>query len=149
MSSAPEQSEIDSGRVRSLFSLAEVCQQHLAEATRKNCPSRRYGIILEETRLEVHKQLGSRACSVPNSPENTRVSFIRSQEPALEQRPAEQVDLNSPIFNPQPMSFDGDFRPSGFVDEPFGMSDAGFLENLESSMWWTQLDTWVSDQRSF
>jgi hypothetical protein len=45
------------------------------------------------------------------------------------------------------MSFDGDFRPSGFVDEPFGMSDAGFLENLESSMWWTQLDTWVSDRR--
>ncbi|KAJ0419446.1 hypothetical protein BJY00DRAFT_302185 [Aspergillus carlsbadensis] len=143
MSSAPEPSEIDSGRVRSLFSLAEICQQHLAEATRKNCPSRRYGIILEETRLEVHKQLGSRACSIPNSPKNTRVSFIRCQEPVLEQRPAEHVDLNTPIFDSQPMSFDGDFRPSGFVDEPFGMSDAGFLENLESSMWWTQLDTWM------
>ncbi|KAL2814499.1 hypothetical protein BJX63DRAFT_420833 [Aspergillus granulosus] len=142
MSSASESAEIDSVRVRSLFSLAELCQQHLAEATRKNCPSRRYGIILEETRLEVHKQLGSLACSIQHSPQNARLSFVRNQESVLEQRPTDQVDSNAAIFDSQSLNFEGGFRPSGFVDEPFGMSDTGFLDNLEGSMWWTQLDTW-------
>ncbi|EON62512.1 hypothetical protein W97_01735 [Coniosporium apollinis CBS 100218] len=40
-----------------ILNLAETCQQHLAEATRTNAPSLRYAIILEELRLEVHRQL--------------------------------------------------------------------------------------------
>lgn len=55
---SPHSSE-DPNHLQYIFSLAEACQQHLAEATRKNCPSRRYSIILEELRREVHRQIGS------------------------------------------------------------------------------------------
>ncbi|KAL4810893.1 hypothetical protein BDV18DRAFT_149974 [Aspergillus unguis] len=136
--------ELDTNRVRSLFSLAEVCQQHLAEATRKNCPSRRYGIILEETRVEVHRQLGSQFQSSEASLANG-LEQSRDQE-GIEQRPADSNDAsNGPSFNPNPMNYDGAFQPSAYVDESFDMGDLGFLDNLEGSMWWTQLDTWVTN----
>ncbi|KAL3478125.1 hypothetical protein BJX99DRAFT_245792 [Aspergillus californicus] len=146
LSSSVEPAELDKNRVRSLFSLAELCQQHLAEATRKNCPSRRYGIILEETRREVHKQLGSQfsECSIPNVPENLRDTFIRNQDSLIEQRVVGSTDLNDTLpFNPGSICYDGGFQPSGYVDEPFGLGDVSFLDNLDGSIWWTQLDTWV------
>ena len=40
------------GEDSSLFDLAERCQNHLAQATAADSPSRRYSIILEELRLE-------------------------------------------------------------------------------------------------
>ncbi|KAL4982884.1 hypothetical protein BDW68DRAFT_191781 [Aspergillus falconensis] len=147
LSSTLEPAELDDNRVRSLFSLAEVCQQHLAEATRKNCPSRRYGIILEETRLEVHKQLGSQFTEdfLTNIQEQSRDMFVRDRDAIFEQRPADPTDTNNAVpFNPNPISYDGNLPPSAFVDEPFDMGDVGFLDNLEGSIWWTQLDTWVS-----
>lgn len=39
----------------SLFDLAERCQNHLAQATAADSPSRRYSIILEELRLEARQ----------------------------------------------------------------------------------------------
>ena len=139
-----EPAELDTNRVRSLFSLAEVCQQHLAEATRKNCPSRRYGIILEETRLEVHKQLGTELTegSLANNPEQSRDMPIQDRSAVVEQRPVDLTDTNNavPINS---ISYDGSFPSSAFVDGPLEMGDVGFLDNLEGSIWWTQLDTWV------
>ncbi|KAL4997928.1 hypothetical protein BDV10DRAFT_194753 [Aspergillus recurvatus] len=146
LSSTLKPVELDTSRVRSLFSLAEVCQQHLAEATRKNCPSRRYGIILEETRLEVHKQLGSQFTegSLANPQEQARVMSVRDRDAIVEQRPVDPTDTNNAVpFNSNPIIYDGNFPSSAFVDEPFGMDDLGFLDNLEGSIWWTQLDTWV------
>ncbi|KAL4734330.1 hypothetical protein BDV11DRAFT_209474 [Aspergillus similis] len=146
LSSTLEPAELDTNRVRSLFSLAEVCQQHLAEATRKNCPSRRYGIILEETRVEVHKQLGTELIegSLANIPEKSRDTLIQDRGAIVEQRPVDPTDANNVVpFNSNPISYDGDFPSSAFVDEPLDMGDVGFLDNLEGSIWWTQLDTWV------
>ncbi|KAL5334466.1 hypothetical protein BJX70DRAFT_391380 [Aspergillus crustosus] len=143
-SSTSESIDSDNSRVRSLFSLAEQCQQYLAEATRRNCPSRRYGIILEETRLEVHKQLGSQISERPlmNGQDHSREV---SRESIFEQRPVESVDVNAAVpFNAGPIPYEGNFQPSTFADETFDMGDPGFLDNLEGSMWWTQLDTWVS-----
>ncbi|KAL4774428.1 fungal-specific transcription factor domain-containing protein [Aspergillus nidulans var. acristatus] len=144
LSSTLEPAELDTNRVRSLFSLAEVCQQHLAEATRKNCPSRRYGIILEETRVEVHKQLGTELIegSLANKPEQSRDMSIQDRSAVVEQRPVDPTDTNNVVpFNS--ISYDGNFGPSAFVDEPLEMGDVGFLDNFEGSIWWTQLDTWA------
>ncbi|KAL4955552.1 hypothetical protein BDW69DRAFT_193176 [Aspergillus filifer] len=141
--------DLDTNRVRSLFSLAEVCQQHLAEATRKNCPSRRYGIILEETRVEVHKQLGSQftdgSSSLPNISDTSRVETVRDRDrdTLVEQRQVDAADASNVLpFTSNTMGYEG--MPSAFVDESYDMSDFGFLDNLEGSIWWTQLDTWVS-----
>lgn len=60
-------SPADTDKLHALFSLAETCQHHLAEATRRNCPSRRYSIILEELRQEVHRQIGSDSAPSPSS----------------------------------------------------------------------------------
>ncbi|KAL4922880.1 hypothetical protein BDW62DRAFT_207531 [Aspergillus aurantiobrunneus] len=142
-----EPPELDNNRVRSLFSLAELCQQHLAEATRKNCPSRRYGIILEETRVEVHKQLGSQSNegSVGNVPENSRDASVWDRDSIIDQRLVDPAGANNVVpFNSNSIDYDGNFQPSAFVDEPFDMGDVEFLDNLEGSIWWSQLDTWVS-----
>ncbi|KAL4979792.1 hypothetical protein BDW66DRAFT_157227 [Aspergillus desertorum] len=146
LASTLEPTELNIIRVRLLFSLAESCQQHLAEATRKNCPSRRYGIILEETRLEVHKQLGSQFTEGPltNIPEQSRDMSVRDRDTIVEQRPVDPTDSNIVPFNSNPTSYDGDFPSSAFVDEPFDMDDVWFLDNLEGSIWWAQLDTWAS-----
>lgn len=42
----------------SLFELADRCQNHLAQATASDSPSRRYSIILEELRLEARHRGG-------------------------------------------------------------------------------------------
>lgn len=42
----------------SLFELADRCQNHLAQATASDSPSRRYSVILEELRLEARYRSG-------------------------------------------------------------------------------------------
>ncbi|KAJ5125988.1 uncharacterized protein N7443_009029 [Penicillium atrosanguineum] len=128
-------SPTDFDKLHSLFCLAELCQQHLAEATRKNCPSRRYGIILEELRREVHRQIGSDDSST------TKISTWKDEaglsvtpnghesEPVGAQ--AQNVDFMPSILEP------GEFGPIN------PMEDAGVLENLEGSIWWAQLDSWA------
>jgi hypothetical protein len=128
---------------RELFGLAERCQRHLAKATRRNCPSRRYSIILEELRREVHRQINSSGFPRPiNAKEQT------STEPALEcsapevlgQRDVAESDIANypPPFLPElEMS---DLTPSDDIGQ-----DLNFLSNQleEGSVWWTQLDSWV------
>lgn len=140
----------DPSRMQYLFSLAETCQQHLAEATRKNSPSRRYSIILEELRREVHRQIGSPLQPDPYLTLPDAQSNLEYKGTLMGQRPL------APATVSQPMSFDsnpggyapvsGDLQVSGMAQEPLGSGeeDLGFLENLEGPSWFSQLDSWVS-----
>ncbi|KAJ5835545.1 hypothetical protein N7447_001571 [Penicillium robsamsonii] len=125
----------DSDKLRQLFSLAETCQQHLAEATRKNCPSRRYGIILEELRREVHRQIGSNGPAV----ESRAHSSGKNDTFYVSGEGSQNADMKSILFDTQAVDFM--MQPSDL-----GVTtgdDAGFLESLEGSIWWAQLDSWA------
>ncbi|KAJ5155162.1 hypothetical protein N7492_007965 [Penicillium capsulatum] len=135
-------SPVDSNEVQALFALAETCQQHLAEATRRNCPSRRYGIILEELRQEVHRQIGSyeqgHLAWTPALFEHDRP---QPHEPSLIAHGTDRTN----VFEPQ----DLDFAPMAGAlqsSDPGAVNaadDTGLLENLEGSIWWAQLDSWA------
>jgi hypothetical protein len=134
-------SPADMDRMQYLLSLAETCQQHLAEATRKNCPSRRYSIILEELRREVHRQMGSddQSGSLAPTPVVSKPN-LRSQ-----------ILTDVANGDDHPVQFDArslDFASMPAMLQPpeIGINtveDAGLLENLEGSYWWAQLDSWV------
>ncbi|KAJ5917000.1 hypothetical protein N7504_001015 [Penicillium tannophilum] len=134
-------SPADMDRMQYLLALAETCQQHLAEATRKNCPSRRYSIILEELRREVHRQMGS-----------DDLSSLAPTPLVSKSTPGPQV-LSSGATNgvDHPLQFDArslDFASMPAMLQPpeIGINpveDAGLLENLEGSIWWAQLDSWA------
>jgi hypothetical protein len=143
----------DSRRTSYLFTLAETCQQHLAEATRKNCPSRRYGIILEELRREVHRQIGDHPQSgqLINPSDDFPARSSRSQEPDMDQRNFTSAGVNPPITlesnNPMnyPTTMPSELQPSALTEGPFDPNaDYGLLDNLEGSIWWAHLDSWVS-----
>lgn len=129
-------SPVDFDKLHSLFALAETCQQYLSEATRKNCPSRRYGIILEELRREVHRQIGSDDSPTPKVrtwKDEAGQKMVPNEVPQDESVGAQAHDI--------------DFMPSILQPEELGsvdsMNDAGILENLEGSIWWAHLDSWV------
>lgn len=48
---------------RDLLSLADTCQQYLADVTEANAPSMRYSIILEELRDELSRQVSASSYS--------------------------------------------------------------------------------------
>ncbi|KAJ5164128.1 uncharacterized protein N7500_005958 [Penicillium coprophilum] len=124
----------DPDKLRQIFSLAESCQQHLAEATRKNCPSRRYGIILEELRREVHRQIG------PNGlVENGAHSSGENDNSYVSGEVSQNTDVKSVYFDPQMVDFM--MQPSDVMVN--AGDDAGFLESFEGSIWWAQLDSWA------
>lgn len=128
-----------------IFRLAETCQQHLARATRRNCPSRRYSIILEELRLEVHRQIGSNGQPASNirRPDNEASERI----PTEFSNPKEGTGINQPAMASDSMNY-GPFLanlPAATnleANHDIG-DDFNFLESLEGSAWWTQLDSWV------
>lgn len=134
-----------------LFTLAEACHRHLAKATLKNSPSRRYSIILEELRREVHKQMGSplqatSPITIPGeynmikSPQNPSAS-LPNEFGLTNMDTSMSLDPNA-INNLFPS---GNFPASGSIDPALSsMDDIGLLENLEGSVWWAQLDSWVS-----
>ncbi|KAJ5434933.1 hypothetical protein N7491_005528 [Penicillium cf. griseofulvum] len=122
-------------KLRQLFSLAESCQQHLAEATRKNCPSRRYGIILEELRREVHRQIGSNGLSF----ETRAHSYGEKDNFHASGEASQNADVKSVLFDAQAVDF---MMPPADLGVNTG-DDAGFLESLEGSIWWAQLDSWA------
>lgn len=133
-------SPTDTTKMHILFALAETCQQHLAEATRKNSPSRRYSIILEELRREVHRQMGS------NGQSDIQQTLIQPETNSLEQN-ALAPDGNRAVALGDPsVDFEG---ISGLLQPPeFGINafdDVGIFDNLEGSIWWAQLDSWVSE----
>ncbi|CDM34501.1 Zn(2)-C6 fungal-type DNA-binding domain [Penicillium roqueforti FM164] len=123
----------DPDKLRQLFSLAESCQQHLAEATRKNCPSRRYGIILEELRQEVHRQISNGLSVETQAHSGANVTLYVSGEGS------QNTDVKSVLFDTQGVDFM--MQPPDLGTNPG--DDAGFLESLEGSIWWAQLDSWA------
>lgn len=130
----------DVDKLHVLLSLAETCQQHLAEATRKNCPSRRYSIILEELRKEVHRQIGSDDHSTPGQRHDTSE---QNRNQVQQNATPDGVD-RAVSFATQNMDFmPGILQPSEMSASINPMEDVGLLENLEGSIWWAQLDSWV------
>lgn len=128
-------------RMQYLLALAETCQQHLAEATRKNCPSRRYSIILEELRREVHRQMGSDDQSISLAP--TPVVSKSSPRPQVLTGATNGID-HAVQFDARSLDFAS--MPAMLQPPEIGINpaeDAGLLENLEGSIWWAQLDSWV------
>ncbi|KAE8144399.1 hypothetical protein BDV25DRAFT_134707 [Aspergillus avenaceus] len=155
LSSSPETSPgaDDIGHWCSLFDLAEACQQHLAEATRRNCPSRRYGIILEELRLEAREQTGTFLSS--DTPGGLACDAavdanVRSQAPSV-QRNINGVNLMQTVSpTPGPVQYSDSIQPPGADDGSFEFNqNLGFLENLEGLNWWTQLDSSTVPQPTF
>lgn len=139
--SSPGNTE-DTSRSLSLFAVGETCQQHLAEATRKNCPSRRYSIILEELRLEVHRQLGTRL-PPPHARETSGPSDNQMPIVAQETVGLPRTDQTL-LLDPGSLDYADSLQPPGLGGPLFEPSeDPGFLENLDGSIWWTQLDSWV------
>jgi hypothetical protein len=114
---------------RQLLDLAQDCQRRLAEACRKNSPSVRYSILLEELRQEVCSQLNG------SSRHNDSGGQLPRADPSVSYTdPRSQLD----------MAF-----PETIVDFAMGR-DTSFLPQSSSyDNWdmtnWSQLDTWVSD----
>lgn len=132
----------DVDKLHALLSLAEACQQNLAEATRKNCPSRRYSIILEELRKEVHRQIGSDDQSTHAQRRQTHEP--NPSRPQVQQNATPSGIDRTPAFENQNMDFmPGILQPSEMGASINPMEDVGLLENLEGSIWWAQLDSWV------
>jgi hypothetical protein len=139
--------------VQDLFTLAENCQFHLARATQKNCPSRRYSFILEELRLEVHRQLGSPTQPHPDvlrlsdgeARERLAEDSIKPREGETETSQSSTNLTDNMIFEP--------YLGNAAAPNLVGTSDAigndfTFLDSLDGSVWWTQLDSWVSSQNA-
>ncbi|KAE8356500.1 fungal-specific transcription factor domain-containing protein [Aspergillus coremiiformis] len=140
------QSTENKKELRSLFDLAETCQRHLAEASRKNCPSRRYSIILEELRVEARRHAGSYPYreAAGQTPQDVGTTDVQNQD-SMTQRYAH---LAGPQQPPAPTSASAShldtFPPPGPVAESFGLSeDLALLDTLEGLNWWTQLDSWA------
>ncbi|KAF9889249.1 hypothetical protein FE257_007562 [Aspergillus nanangensis] len=148
-SSHPASSEHveEASRLRYLFNLGETCQQHLAEATRRNCPSRRYSIILEELRLEVHRQVGSYLFPEQsgNAPACSLTMLGRNKDFTAEQRSVNQPNTGiGGSFAPSVLNYTVDLQSTDLMDGNVGPDgDFGLLENLDGSIWWTQLDSWA------
>lgn len=135
-------SPADTEKLRSLFVLAEACQQYLAEATRKNCPSRRYSIILAELRKEVHRHIGSdEQVGTGLTPAVFDDGQLLEQRAIAANGVDRTISFESTNLDFQPMA---DGLPStGLGQSLGGVEDGGLLENLEGSIWWAQLDSWV------
>lgn len=136
--------------VQDLFSLAERCQVHLAKATRKNCPSRRYGIILEELRLEVHNQLAATTSTTtikPNLAQTIEADGVQ-QGLQLDRLYQPEANFDRPTMNMSTaldsFSYLGNSTiPDMEAPDLLGDDDFGLLNSLDGSVWWTQLDSWV------
>ncbi|KAG2417348.1 hypothetical protein HFD88_008567 [Aspergillus terreus] len=137
----------DTDRLRFLFTLGESCQQHLAEATRKNCPSRRYSIILEELRLEVHRQIGAPLSldQSGNSSEGILDSSLGNQDTSMGQRAADMSSIGLPgTLNAESIGYTDGLQADALLETQFAPDEEfGLLDNLDGSIWWTQLDSWA------
>ncbi|KAJ5495714.1 hypothetical protein N7539_000830 [Penicillium diatomitis] len=138
------QDELNTEDIQSLFLLTESSQRYLAEATRTNCPSRRYSTILTELREEVHRQLDSKGQLKANPlPALNGTGTIQDFEPTRQKSSITdecsmaQVAISQDIGENLPPTSD-----IGFISDLD--PDFSFLEELEGSTWWTQLDSWVS-----
>ncbi|GES60707.1 hypothetical protein ATEIFO6365_0006016800 [Aspergillus terreus] len=144
----------DSARLRYLFSLAETCQQHLGRVTAHSSPSRRYGLILEELRLEVHRQILShlrptRQSISPGGPQDRRADSVPN-EPAASRRGVASLTSSSQS-SPPTLGFDthgsmGSLALQADLGDPSAIpiSDPMSLgDSADGAAWWAQLDAWA------
>jgi hypothetical protein len=135
-----------------LLTAAERCQRHLAEATRENCPSRRYSIILEELRLDVHRQIDKPLQEV--SSVRDRMLGNRYDANAVSQQQANPTVT----YAVQPTTYATDIISSVNGDAAIYSSalsstvpntmaaipdEPDFPYDTWGSMDWSQLDSWV------
>ena len=136
-----------SSKLQYLFSLAETCQQHLGKATSKSSPSRRYGIILEQLRLEVHRQVVSNLRPGDDIETEEFVKDIPKAD-CFPQPTFTSTSISTVPANPTITAFDPlQIEPfdSELVDDSFKLYDGvGFPDGSDNSAWWAQLDSWVS-----
>ncbi|KAJ5307072.1 hypothetical protein PENANT_c003G04394 [Penicillium antarcticum] len=138
----------NSSQLQYLFSLAETCQQHLGKATSQSSPNRRYGIILEQLRLEVHRQvISSLRPGAPIETEDSQKSLKSNSflPPSFHPAPVTTTAAVSP--KPEIMAFDSlpsDLFDSHLVDDSFKLYDNfGFPDSSDTSAWWAQIDSWA------
>ncbi|KAL2012023.1 hypothetical protein VTN00DRAFT_4741 [Thermoascus crustaceus] len=157
----------DETATRSLFNLAESCQQHLAKATRRNCPSRRYSIILEELRVEVHRWIAAhdlrRSATGVGTDTAERITLRGAQHGVTVSERQQKASAPLETENQHPVSLESGNRPNHTpipmpgelqLQAPVleAIDDSGKVHDLnlvlpenweESSTWWTQLDSWA------
>ncbi|THC89404.1 hypothetical protein EYZ11_011149 [Aspergillus tanneri] len=140
----PSNNVENSSQLQYLFSLAETCQQHLGKATSRSSPNRRYGIILEQLRLEVHRQVVSSLR--PGTPMRTEDDSHKGLSKFL---PSSFHPAPGTTVSPKPniTAFDAlpaDLFASHLLDDSFKLYDSfGFPDSSDTSAWWAQLDSWA------
>ncbi|KAI2794394.1 hypothetical protein POX_a00993 [Penicillium oxalicum] len=133
--------DTETEKLRSLSILAESSQHYLAKATSRNCPSRRYSAILSELRKEVQRTLDP-----DGQIEDGSMPYGSGDRPhvdtLLERGLSAHESCHGQVRN----------RKS---EETLHQSAANFsstsdinhgttlLEELESSTWWSQIDSWA------
>ncbi|KAJ5174051.1 uncharacterized protein N7500_001982 [Penicillium coprophilum] len=145
----PSRKKVDNSiQLQYLFSLAETCQQHLSKATSQSSPSRRYGIILEQLRLEVHRQV---VCNLRPGVQVEPGDSLKSLKadnflpPSFHTAPVTSVPAVPPkpgvmAFDPLPTDI---FGPHN-ADDSFKIYDNfGFPDSSDTSAWWSQIDSWA------
>lgn len=147
---SPSQEKVsNASQLQYLFSLAETCQQHLGKATSRSSPNRRYGIILEELRSEVHRQVVSSL-----QPDSQAEALDNSQKAG----PKPDKSLAGSSFKSEPLKTVSSLEPnimapdvlptdpptSQFMEDSFTLYDNLMYPNIsDTSAWWAQLDSWV------
>ncbi|KAJ6189159.1 hypothetical protein N7519_004067 [Penicillium mononematosum] len=145
-SADPSKKVENSSQVQYLFSLAETCQQHLGKATCRSSPNRRYGIILEQLRLEVHRQVvSSLRPGAQSETEDDRNKGLSKADSFL---PPNFHPAPVTTISPKPnMAFDAlpaDIFASDLVGDSFKLYDSfEFPDSSDNSAWWAQLDSWA------
>lgn len=142
----------DPTRLRYLFSLAETCQQHLGRVTSHSSRNRRYGVILEELRLEVHRRIVShlRPSQPVESPDNKGAGYqYPLNQPSINSDGGVTHSNASTVSSPSPwrgigMTAGPDILGTESVEELINLGDPmGFFDNVENSLLWTQPDSLV------
>lgn len=143
----------DPTRIRYLFSLAETCQQHLGRVTSHSSRNRRYGVILEELRLEVHRRIVShlRPSHPAESPENDGGGLpYQPNAPSVNSDAGLTLSNTSTGSSPAPWKGIGiapgpDILNTDSVEDLLNLGDpTGFFDNVENSLMWSQPDYFVS-----
>ncbi|OGM46165.1 hypothetical protein ABOM_004951 [Aspergillus bombycis] len=137
----------NSSQLQYLFSLAETCQQHLGKATSRSSPNRRYGIILEELRLEVHRQVVSshRPGAQTETEDDSHKSLSKADSflsPSFHPAPVTAASPKPNIMVFEPLLVD--LSASHLSNDSFKLYDSfGFPDSSDTSAWWAQLDSWA------
>lgn len=132
--------ELDRDQRQALIVLAERCQNHLAQATATNSPSRRYSIILEELQSQVIVQRSNntrRSSKVDNASAPIALAgAISSGETNDDVRAS--TSIADVTVDDLPQSGDTDFMSDGLHDPFMDWQTSDWLEldaSVRTNMW--------------